>query len=317
MDFTNNETALIWLEMFEARCRHKKIEDNNERNCQTDYFISEIGLTALMKLKTIVAPQLTSSMKYSEIKIKVENYVTPKRRLVIAERAKFFEIIQSSTETIADYMTKLRKGCEFCQFNDLKGEDEIIKLKLISGLNKNEFKQKLLEANVIKDYGLEESIEFLKNMEQIQIYTNSKHDLELNAITEQKTIKNCKYCGRDHKFRSCPAWQKTCTKCGKKNHFATVCSKQLIRQIVNNPINMDTYIEDQDSPSINALIRVDKPSKTICHCLKIGKLNIKFLVDTGSPISTIPIDMSKYDRVRRDSTPPPHFTSNNTYTPNA
>lgn len=34
---------------------------------------------------------------------------------------------------------------------------------------------------------------------------------------------SCKYCGTLHKRRKCPAFGKTCLKCNKLNHFASVC----------------------------------------------------------------------------------------------
>ena len=33
----------------------------------------------------------------------------------------------------------------------------------------------------------------------------------------------CKYCGKNHKPRECPAFGRICKKCHKKNHFAKVC----------------------------------------------------------------------------------------------
>ena len=43
----------------------------------------------------------------------------------------------------------------------------------------------------------------------------------------QKLI-NCKFCAKKHeeKKEKCPVWGKTCDKCGAKNHFSVVCSKQ-------------------------------------------------------------------------------------------
>ena len=39
----------------------------------------------------------------------------------------------------------------------------------------------------------------------------------------QRSIRNCKYCGKSHDRGSCPAFGKECSKCGKKNHFKAVC----------------------------------------------------------------------------------------------
>ena len=37
----------------------------------------------------------------------------------------------------------------------------------------------------------------------------------------------CKYCGNKHEWKrdKCPAYGKTCSLCGKANHFAAKCSK--------------------------------------------------------------------------------------------
>ncbi|KXJ21100.1 hypothetical protein AC249_AIPGENE27759 [Exaiptasia diaphana] len=41
--------------------------------------------------------------------------------------------------------------------------------------------------------------------------------------SDTKYIKNCKYCGSDHKKGKCSAYGETCSKCKKKNHLAKVC----------------------------------------------------------------------------------------------
>ena len=43
---------------------------------------------------------------------------------------------------------------------------------------------------------------------------------------------DCKYCGRKHnrKKEDCPAWGKSCSKCGMQNHFAVKCRNKAKRQ---------------------------------------------------------------------------------------
>ena len=43
---------------------------------------------------------------------------------------------------------------------------------------------------------------------------------------DNRTYEKCKYCDRQHPKQKgqCPAWGKTCNKCGKQNHFAYVCT---------------------------------------------------------------------------------------------
>ena len=46
--------------------------------------------------------------------------------------------------------------------------------------------------------------------------------------------KRCKFCGNDHVWgrKNCPAFGKTCTKCGGMNHFKKACLK------FNEKVNM-------------------------------------------------------------------------------
>jgi hypothetical protein len=40
---------------------------------------------------------------------------------------------------------------------------------------------------------------------------------------QQQQANACDYCGKSHAPRSCPAFGKICTKCGRDNHYAVVC----------------------------------------------------------------------------------------------
>ena len=43
---------------------------------------------------------------------------------------------------------------------------------------------------------------------------------------EMLTRNSCEFCGREHdlaKRENCPAFGRSCNKCGKKNHFANLC----------------------------------------------------------------------------------------------
>ena len=42
---------------------------------------------------------------------------------------------------------------------------------------------------------------------------------------EMSTHKECKYCGKDHKWgkQHCAGYKKLCKKCNKQNHFAQMC----------------------------------------------------------------------------------------------
>ena len=219
-ELSNNESALAWLDIFEAACRHNNVKEEEQR----DYFLSLVDIEAYLKLKTIVAPENIVEMKFKKIKVLLTDYLTPRKKLVIAERARFFEIKQLDGECASEYIQRLRKASEYCEFDKLTGEEDIVKLKFISGLCDGATKQKLLEANIDKELTLNESLELVKNIEQISHYTSSSHtfedhkpipstqnfDVDAVKITSEKMITNCRYCGKNHRVRQCPERRSEC-----------------------------------------------------------------------------------------------------------
>ena len=55
--------------------------------------------------------------------------------------------------------------------------------------------------------------------------------LKKSTYSADLVINNCKYCGKQHKVQQCPAFGKMCRNCGKRNHFANVCSSKRMHQI--------------------------------------------------------------------------------------
>ena len=51
--------------------------------------------------------------------------------------------------------------------------------------------------------------------------------VDVNAVKKKKVRfhKDCDYCGRSHDKGDCPAFGKTCNRCGRKNHFAKKCKQ--------------------------------------------------------------------------------------------
>ena len=110
----------------------------------------------------------------------------------------------------------------------------------------------------------------------------------------------CKFCSRKHKFGrgACPAWGKSCLKCGGENHFASVCTKQQTKQ--TNSIASKGG-EDEEFPFKEALflgsletgaaLQVDRVQGGNQESWEIwlpgnnGKL--KFKIDTGAKVSVV------------------------------
>ena len=96
---------------------------------------------------------------------------------------------------------------------------------------------------------------------------------------DHKSGKPCRYCNKIHKWgsRYCPAYGKTCRKCGKENHFARVCrNKPCDGKVLNEngPVNENSSAI-QDAPNEVSFIqqrKCMKQSKSCRYCSAYSKV---------------------------------------------
>ena len=84
---------------FVTECRAEKKEDkvNNDGTIVdlqvTNLFLSVCGQDALLKLRSIMSPNKLLDTPFKEIRLAIQNYISPKERVVTAERAKFLSVV--------------------------------------------------------------------------------------------------------------------------------------------------------------------------------------------------------------------------------
>ena len=144
---------------------------------------------------------------------------------------------------------------------------------------------------------------------------NAKGDPQ--SVKPHKQI-NCKFCARKHEEEKekCPAWGKTCDKCGAKNNFAVVFGKQ--RPPLNrkksedkpwdrhpkSKVNMVCQDEESDSDdyclmveTINSVYQKESPKK-IFATMALKETSVKFQLDSGATVNILPVEL--YQQVQRD-----------------
>ena len=257
LDLSNAEKASTWLLAFSALARAKHWEDvaaveaNPEANepatvanfVIADNFMACCGLEALEKVQYIVAPRDVNNMSFKDIKTAVQTYLAPKSKIIIAERANFYNTKQAEGESVVDFTTRLRKAVQFCNFEGLKTSadptEEMVLAALIAGLSKSDQKQRILEQfQTNNTLSVIQVIEQVQQMEQLKHFvqshqpeTSESHNPTINADeihfqSKGRVIHKCKFCGLSHEIRKCPAYGKKCSFCQKTNHFAAVCKSK-------------------------------------------------------------------------------------------
>ena len=156
----------------------------------------------------------------------------------IYERYCFNKRDQEVDETIELYVTTLRKLAKTCNFGTLG--NSLIRDRLVVGIRDNNLRKRLLQASTLT---LKEAIDICRSYEttglQLKVMSQevNVHKVDKVKSGEERSLKRvggevgrkittCKFCGKSHVMNKfmCPAWGKTCNSCGRKNHFALVCS---------------------------------------------------------------------------------------------
>ena len=161
----------------------------------------------------------------------------------IYERFLFNKRDQAACESIDTYVASLRSLSKTCNYGALT--DNRLRDRMVVGILDKGIQKKLSKESKLT---LQSCIDICRANEctKQQLQTMHQSD-EVNAVDEKtsksdrkpkskrdpksgKTPKliNCKFCAKKHeeKKEKCPAWSKTCEKCGAKNHFSVVCNKQ-------------------------------------------------------------------------------------------
>ena len=159
---------------------------------------------------------------------------------VTYERSNFRATRQLEGESVTDFITRLRHKAKFCKFDEYNNDVAIVD-QFIETCTSASLRVKLLST---KDLTLETLISTALSRERAK---SQAEDISRNSSTEvtdtdnamfvkqttrsapnqdQVRKKYCFGCGSNshvHGTNQCPAKNKTCHKCGKFNHFSSMC----------------------------------------------------------------------------------------------
>ena len=158
----------------------------------------------------------------------LKNYCVPDDHQFWANRMEMRHLSQHSGESFQDFSTRVISLADVCQWSN---KDEQIVCLLIFGASYREAQRKALSKS--KDFSVKNCIEHFVYFEATDNYhkalninssaINSVNNNKRNFDDKQNIIKNCYCCGKSHQRRNCPAHGHTCRKCGRSNHYESVC----------------------------------------------------------------------------------------------
>ena len=103
--------------------------------------LTVVGSTTYGLLSNLVAPAKPAAKTYAELVTALKDHLKPKP-LVIAERFRFHRRDQAGSESVAEYLTELRKLVDKCNFRDYL--EEALRDRLVCGLKSEVIQRRLL-----------------------------------------------------------------------------------------------------------------------------------------------------------------------------
>ena len=267
-------------------------------------------------LKSLTTPTKPTEMPFKDIVEVMGRHLTPKP-LAIAERYKFHKCNQEEGQSIREFLAKLQKLAETCEFGD----------RLVCGINSKATRRKLLgEAEL----SLKKAVDIAVGMEltgkEINQFSNDK---QVNKVESQE----CFRCGKqNHSPDKCFHKSSECHICKKKGHISPKCpekkkgatskqdsTKSAIPNKSKSKKSKDAnskkkkrnskikFVDTQEEVSSDSEVssdgeenfQSDWPMFTVSHSskrkvlvsLNINNIPCKLELDTGASVTVIPENM--------------------------
>ena len=103
--------------------------------------LSTVGSHAYELLKDLCSPDKPNAKSFEELVTCLQNHLQPKPT-VIAERYKFHQRIQGSSETVAEYLAALRRAAADCRFEGFL--EQALRDRFVCGLTSEHLRRRLL-----------------------------------------------------------------------------------------------------------------------------------------------------------------------------
>ena len=237
----------------------------------------------------------------------------------IYERYKFNKRDQELNESVDAYVTALRTLAKMCNFGIL--EDSLIRDRIVIGVKDNQARKKLLQVSKLT---LKDCIDICRSYETTSHQLKEINQEEVHALQpfRDRSVPDppiereihCKFCTKTHAWNKlkCPAWGKTCSSCGMRNHFAVACKAKTTPPAKAKPpvkvppprrnrksvhavgdSDSDEYVASVDVKervcSVEDRYRKDKLFAT----MELNDQQVQFQLDSGATVNILPEETFK------------------------
>ncbi|XP_046746420.1 uncharacterized protein K02A2.6-like [Diprion similis] len=308
-----------WLRAFELYMSTRNVVNPQRKR---DFLLHTAGLEVQDIYYTFNIEEEEGTDIYKETIKRLDEYFKPTVNEPY-ERLLFRSITQQDNESVNQFYVRLKQQAQNCAFGDM--EDQMIRDQIIEKIQSSALRQKLLEEG--RNLTLQRALELIRLGESSQQHTNAiEHKEEtVNRIQSKQNhhgsmrqnqpkaqgqpkesykCHRCGYTGHYAADKKCPAWGKTCEKCGLKDHFQIVCKtkkgakardkgRRDVRQVEEEDevhrihSRAPTEQEGQQKEYAFGIRAVQESENDINLKIKMGGVQTEMLIDSGATCNII------------------------------
>ena len=297
LELNDGSTASNWRTWVSAWNNYRLATklDKEEEARKVATLLAVIGKEANKVFRTFTWSSPDDAKKIATVVSKFEEYCIP-RENTIYERFLFFTRDQRESETVDQYLTELRQIAANCDFKSV-APDQLLRDRLVTGTKTAKVRENLFKE---KKLTREKAIDIARAAESTAVQMKvMSAESGLSAVKEKEKeqsenvpsvssgwIKDCRFCGRNHERRSCPAFGQICAYCKKKNHFVAKCPAKSKVSTVQERFYLSAAGVGNGGREMVTLA-VSKESKPL------SGHDVSFLMDTGAECNLLPLDVYK------------------------
>lgn len=304
----------MWKQRWDNYCIITGLQDQPE-DYKCALLLHSIGIEAMRIYNGMKFGEGEDRNKMADILAKFDQHFLGQTQEFF-ERFQFNRRSQESGESIDEYVSILRNMAKTCGFCDCMRE-LLIMDRLLLGITDDKTREELLSTHELT---LAKAIEICRAKEAATLHMKALKNEEINKLQVKETSKykkhgnhksnrkgekgqaddmragtmKCHFCTRVHvmKKESCPAWGKTCTACGTKNHFqaSRKCKRRTVHAVLED---YSSDSSDSSTGTISTITTYDvnsvQPDNQLIYCeMEINTKPVKLQVDCGATVCILP-----------------------------
>ena len=145
--------------------------------------LSVCGAQTYKLIRNLLAPQTPEAVEYDDIVKRVQDHVRPKPS-VIQKRFRFNSLNRKEGESVADFVTELRRLSTDCAFGDTLSD--MLRDRLVCGINEEKIQRRLLQEEDFQES--EKKLETAMNAVHIVGRGNKVKSLKVAVVISQQKV---------------------------------------------------------------------------------------------------------------------------------